>query len=65
MKQESKRVNVPDIRDLIQFWGMKDEIMDELLELLKVRRDDGTSHSVYMKLALLIGKIESIGKKDN
>ena len=32
-------MNVPDIRDLIELWGMKEQIIDELLVLLKYRRD--------------------------
>lgn len=61
--QTEKRVNVPDIRDLIELWGMKEQIIDELLVLLKYRRDFDNEFA-YVNGVNLIRKIESIGKKE-
>lgn len=56
------RVNVPDIRDVLKFWEMKEKIIDELLVLLKYRRD--FDEFGFVIGANLIRKIESIGKKE-
>lgn len=65
--QTEKRVNVPDLRDVLEFWSLKDDIMGELLTLLKYRRDknDIDGDFAYAMGAALINKIESIGKKEN
>lgn len=63
MKQESKRVNVPDLRDLIEFWEMKDDIMNTLgiARRLAILTDSG---EFSRDVKELIFKIESIGKKE-
>ena len=63
MKQQSKRVNVPDIRDLIEFWEMKDLIGFQLrnyLFTLNAMRHESQVNAICD----LLDKIESIGKKE-
>jgi len=62
IKQEIKRVNVPDLRDLIEFWEMKEEFISLLVEW-------GNISNIHLvdelrkKNFKLFDKIESIGKK--
>lgn len=62
--QTEKRVNVPDLRDVLAFWEMKDAILDNLKQSQEetVTTQDVVDFMIWT--ANLINKIESIGKKE-
>ena len=62
--QTEKRVNVPDLRDILEFWEMKDEIEAELFAAIYLQKViNGTSFAADTKR--LLDRSRSIGKKEN
>ena len=57
-------MSVIDLEAAVEFWQLKDEIMEELLVLLRLKNTAAFTEDSYKKTAYLMHKIESLGKKE-
>ena len=55
---------IPDIGDMYEFYKLRDEIMEDLLILFRLKNTVAFTEDSYKKSAYLMHKIESLGKKD-
>jgi len=61
--QQPLKTNVDDLRDVMEFWEMKDESESLFKLLASIARDAGYT-AVAIRTSNFVSRIESLGKKE-